>query len=104
MDVSRALSVGRGGRRFADLTWPPRGSARIRYRTLRQDNQYCGIDSLYIFLNAQGFTSEPLVNMEKNLPPKSQGISVLDAVRYCEDQGVLVSAVKTFLSHLVDEQ
>lgn len=74
----------------------------VRRRAAPRDNQYCGIDSLYVFLKVEGVCPHSLAEMEKELPPTPRGIAVHDMAHYCERNGVSVSVVNASLARLTE--
>jgi hypothetical protein len=75
--------------------------AHVRRPVSPRDHQYCGVDSLYIFLKRLGH-DQSLAEMEENLPPTPRGISVEAIARYCENRDVKVSVVRASLDRLTD--
>src|SRR5215472_16227761 len=75
-----------------------------RRKVLPRDNQYCGIDSLYVFLKTAGVGNPSLSQLEESLPPTPRGVSVANIAKYCEDNGFSVRVVRTTLDGLRGSQ
>ncbi len=73
----------------------------VRYRTPRESQLTCGIDSAYVALALAGAHDISLPELERRFPPGSNGWSLDDLAGACRDGGVSTHIVRAELDQLV---
>jgi len=73
---------------------------RLRYAARSTNHLLCGVDSLYVFLGAAGRTGVSLAELEKELPPGPQGVSVDALAQACGARGLYITAMRTTVDSL----
>lgn len=77
-----------------------RDDYRLRYQVPPTPARACGVDCLYTCLRALGNEGLSLADLEKQLPPGPQGVSLESIRSVCRANGVRATPVRTDLNQL----
>ncbi len=73
---------------------------RVRYRTSATAYQTCGVDCVFVCMQAVGRTDVPLSTLEKELPVGPQGVSLAALTDACRTHDLSCLVVRTDLAGL----